>query len=67
VIIEGVARALEDDDLTDAEWTALDAAFETKYNMKGSPFRYVAPTKVLAWEGEDLRRTTRWVFDESND
>jgi general stress protein 26 len=63
VIVEGIARMIGDDEISDEEWHALDSQFQTKYAVsQGSPFRYVQPTKVLAWDGEDLQTMTRWLF-----
>lgn len=34
-----------------------------KYNVdKGSPYWYVQPTKVIAWNGGALDTMTRWIF-----
>jgi len=63
VIIEGHAHMLEDEALTLAEWQTLDSLYQSKYAVdNGSPYWYVHPTKVIAWNGEDLRTMTRWVF-----
>ena len=49
VIIEGLARIIEDDDLDENEWKDLDTLFQTKYGLEqGSPYWCVEPTKVLA-------------------
>jgi general stress protein 26 len=63
VVVEGIARMLGDNDLTDDEWSTLDSTYRHKYSVdEGSPFRYVEPTKVLAWDGDDLQNMTRWIF-----
>lgn len=63
VIIHGLARIIEDDELDADGWSQLDTAFQTKYQVQqGSPFRYVQPQKVLAWDGGDLQNMTRWLF-----
>ena len=62
VIIEGVARPLGDDELTTAEWAELDAAYLAKYGLAGSPYWFVEPRLVLAWQGIDLSTMTRWRF-----
>lgn len=68
VVIEGVARIVEDDDLSDAEWAVLDEAFQAKYDVdKGSPYWCIEPTKVVAWDGGGLETMTRWLFDPPSD
>jgi hypothetical protein len=62
VIIEGVARMLGDDELSAAEWAELDGAYAAKYGMEGSPYWYVEPRLVLAWDGANLGTMTRWRF-----
>ncbi len=63
VIIEGSARIIQDDELTEREWLDLDTTFQNKYQVpQGSPYWCVEPKKVLAWDGEDLQTMTRWVF-----
>lgn len=63
VTIEGRARIIEDDDLTDQEWTDLDARFRSKYRTdSGSPYWCIEPTKVVAWNGGLLDTMTRWLF-----
>ena len=63
VIIEGIAHIIEDDDIDSAEWNRLDTQFQSKYQVdKGSPYWYVEPRKVLAWDGGGLQTMTRWVF-----
>lgn len=63
VIIEGTAHIIADDEIDSAEWQRLDTQFQTKYQVdKGSPYWYVQPRKVLAWDGGDLQTMTRWVF-----
>jgi hypothetical protein len=45
-------------------WDLLDTTFQKKYEVdKGSPYIYVHPTRVLAWEGEALTTMTRRVFN----
>lgn len=65
VIIYGKARIIEDDELTEQEWNELDSTYQTKYNVEeGSPYWFVEPQKVLAWNGGNLHTMTRWIFDE---
>ena len=66
VIIEGTAHIIEDNDISADEWGTIDALFQTKYHVdKGSPYWYVRPQKVLAWDGGGLQTMTRWVFPAS--
>jgi hypothetical protein len=52
-----------DNDLTSDEWHMLDSEFQTKYAVAtGSPYMYVRPSKVMAWNGGDLQTMTLWVF-----
>jgi general stress protein 26 len=63
VVIEGSAHIIEDDDIDSTEWDRLDTRFQSKYKVdKGSPYWYVQPTKVLAWDGAALETMTRWIF-----
>jgi hypothetical protein len=63
VIIEGVAHIIEDNEIDSDEWNRLDTQFQSKYQVdKGSPYWYVQPRKVLAWNGGGLQTMTRWVF-----
>lgn len=63
VIVYGRARILEDDELSEGGWNALDSAYQSKYNVQeGSPYWFVEPTKVLAWDGGNLHTMTRWIF-----
>ena len=63
VILEGLARITEDDELDEQAWQTLDTAFQSKYQVEeGSPYWTVHPTKVLAWDGADLQTMTRWLF-----
>ncbi|HRW04921.1 MAG TPA: pyridoxamine 5'-phosphate oxidase family protein [Caldilineaceae bacterium] len=63
VIIEGNAYIIEDEEIDENEWRRLDTQFQTKYQVaQGSPYWYVQPTKVLAWNGGDLQTMTRWIF-----
>jgi general stress protein 26 len=63
VIIEGIAHIIEDDAIDDDEWNRLDTTFQSKYQVnKGSPYWYVQPEKVLAWNGAGLQTMTRWLF-----
>lgn len=64
VIIEGRARPLGDDELTVDEWAILDGAYQAKYKMAGSPYWFVEPALVLAWDGMNLGTMTRWRFGE---
>ena len=63
VIIEGIAHIIEDDDIDSDEWNRLDSAFQSKYQLdKGSPYWYIEPRKMLAWDGGGLQTMTRWLF-----
>lgn len=63
VVIEGNAYFIDDDEFTEEEWLRLDTQFQSKYNVtEGSPYWYVQPTKVLAWNGGKLHTMTRWIF-----
>ncbi|GAB3768851.1 pyridoxamine 5'-phosphate oxidase family protein [Microlunatus parietis] len=63
VTVEGRARVIEDDDLTDAEWAELDGRFQAKYGVtEGSPYWQLEPTTVIAWNGGKLDTMTRWRF-----
>jgi general stress protein 26 len=65
VIIEGTAHIIQDDEIDDETWNILDSTFQKKYQVdKGSPYIYVNPKRVLAWDGEGLTTMTRWLFDE---
>ena len=65
VIIEGTAHFIEDDEIDDETWNILDGTFQKKYLVdKGSPYIYVRPRRVLAWNGESLTTMTRWLFNE---
>lgn len=64
VIIYGTAHIIEDDDIDEQAWHQLDSTFQTKYQVtEGSPYWYVQPQKVLAWNGGKLYTMTRWIFD----
>lgn len=64
VILEGTAHTIEDDEIDAAAWHLLDTTYQTKYQVtQGSPYWYVQPQKVLAWDGETLHTMTRWLFD----
>jgi general stress protein 26 len=64
VIIEGTAHIIQDDEIDNDTWNILDTTFQSKYQVeKGSPYIYVTPKKVLAWDGEELTTMTRWLFD----
>ena len=64
VTIEGTAHLIEDNEIDDETWHILDSTFQRKYQVdKGSPYIYVKPRRVLAWNGEGLTTMTRWVFD----
>lgn len=64
VILEGIAHIIEDDEIDSEAWHRLDTTFQSKYQVtQGSPYWYVQPKKVLAWDGEDLHTMTRWLFD----
>lgn len=63
VTVEGRARMLEDNDITKAEWSELDARFQAKYEVEqGSPYWCLEPTKIIAWNGGKLDTMTRWIF-----
>jgi general stress protein 26 len=63
VVIEGSATTYDDDALSEEEWAILDGKYRTKYSVaKGSPYWYVEPRKILAWNGGDLKAMTRWLF-----
>lgn len=63
VIIYGKVVVIDDNDLTPDEWRVLDSDFQAKYAIeKGSPYMYVRPSKVMAWNGGDLQTMTRWIF-----
>jgi len=63
VIIEGTVHVIQDDEIDGETWSILDSAFQKKYQVeKGSPYLYVQPKRVLAWNGEGLTTMTRWVF-----
>lgn len=63
VVVEGYAKTLADDELNAAEWALIDGIYQKKYNVQtGSPYWYVDPTKVIAWDGGDLLTMTRWIF-----
>ena len=63
-IIEGNAIILGDTDLTKEEWDILDQTHRIKYNkLFGSPFIYVNPLKILAWDAPEFKRMTIWAFD----
>ncbi|WP_161606087.1 pyridoxamine 5'-phosphate oxidase family protein [Microlunatus speluncae] len=62
VSVEGRARIIEDDDLTDQEWDDLDGRFQQKYATdSGSPYWCLEPTKVIAWDGGLLDTMTCWT------
>lgn len=63
VIIEGTAHIIQDDEINNETWNILDGTFQKKYQVDtGSPYIYVNPKRVLAWNGEGLTTMTRWVF-----
>lgn len=63
VTLEGRARIIEDDELTEAEWADLDGRFQAKYDVaEGSPYWCLEPTTVIAWNGGKLDTMTRWRF-----
>lgn len=64
VVIEGTAYIIQDDEIDADTWNKLDSTFQSKYQVdKGSPYIYVQPRRVLAWNGEDLTTMTRWLFE----
>jgi len=65
VTVEGRVRILQDDDLTEAEWSELDTAFRAKYHVdQGSPYLCLEPSKIIAWDGGQLDTMTRWIFPD---
>ncbi|MFT3890520.1 MAG: pyridoxamine 5'-phosphate oxidase family protein [Anaerolineales bacterium] len=63
VVIDGIAHIIQDNEIDDETWNSLDSTFQKKYHVeKGSPYIYVEPKKVLAWNGEALTTMTRWLF-----
>lgn len=63
-IIEGKAIILKDDDINDATWNILDSNYRDKYNeFHGSPYIFMDPKKVLAWDSQNLNRMTIWKFN----
>ena len=63
VTMEGTAHIIQDDEIDDEMWDLLDSTFQRKYQVdKSSPFIYVNPKRILAWDGEDITTMTRWVF-----
>lgn len=65
VIVYGCARIIEDDELSEEAWKVLDSAYQAKYDVQeGSPYWFVEPSKVLAWNGGNLHTMTRWIFDD---
>jgi len=64
VLIEGTAPIIQDE-IDDATWNLLDSTFQSEYQVdKGSPYIYLKPKRVLAWDGEELTTMTRWLFDQ---
>lgn len=64
VVIEGTAYIIQDDEIDADTWNKLDSTFQSKYQVdKGSPYIYVQPRRVLAWNGENLTTMTRWLFE----
>ncbi|MHA2252467.1 MAG: pyridoxamine 5'-phosphate oxidase family protein [Candidatus Kariarchaeaceae archaeon] len=62
-IIKGKAIILEDEDIDEDTWNILDKRYEHKYQQfHGSPYIYLEPTKVLAWNSEKLDTMTIWDF-----
>jgi general stress protein 26 len=65
VMIEGTAHIIQDNEIAEETWNLLDSTFQSKYQVdKGSPYIYVKPKRVLAWDGEELTTMTRWLFDQ---
>jgi len=62
VIIEGMARLFDDQDLADE----LSTAYEKKYNQPHPPpFYGIIPAKVFAWTIDDYANTpTKWNIKE---
>lgn len=64
VMIEGRAQIIEDDDIDEATWQILDRTYQAKYDTnEGSPYWFVTPQKVIAWDANGLDRMTRWLFE----
>jgi len=64
VILEGTAHIIKDDEIDEDTWDLLDTTFQKKYQVdKGSPYIFVQPIRVLAWNGEALTTMTRWIFE----
>jgi hypothetical protein len=62
-MIEGKAIILEDDDIDAKEWELLDSQYHKKYQQfHGSPYIFIEPIKILAWDSETLDHMTIWVF-----
>lgn len=65
VILDGTAHLIQDDEISGDDWDLLDKTFQRKYQVDvGSPYIYVKPTRVLAWNGEALTTMTRWTFQQ---
>ena len=63
VTIEGTAHIIQDDEIDDEMWNVLDNTFQNKYQVdKGSPYIYVQPKRVLAWNGEGLTTNSFRLF-----
>ncbi len=63
-IIEGQIVILADNDLSKEQWQILDEVHKEKYGkIFGSPYIYVNPSKILAWDTPDFKHMTRWIFD----
>lgn len=62
-IIEGKAIILKDDDIDDNTWNILDSNYRDKYSeFHGSPYIFIEPKKVLAWNSATLDTMTIWNF-----
>ena len=62
-IIEGSAVILGDNDLSKEQWNILDTAHQKKYNkLYGSPYIYVNPSKIIAWDTSTYEHMTVWDF-----
>ncbi len=65
VLVEDTAHIIQDDEIDDETWNILDSTIQRKYQVdKDSPYMYVKPKRVLAWDGEELTTMTRWLFDK---
>ena len=58
-IVEGTAHMLGDNDIEKETWDILDDTYKRKYNeFFASPYIYVEPIKILAWDTSTFERMT---------